>query len=81
MEQESESAVSWSKQNEMMVNADKFQAITLNKKESEAKYRLTIDNNDIESSQSVKLLHITIDMIANDLINTYQICAPKLQCN
>ena len=45
----------------MMVNADKFQAITLNKKESEAKYRLTIDNNDIESTKSVKLLGITID--------------------
>ena len=81
MEQESESAVSWSKQNEMIVNADNFQAITLNKKESEAKYRLTIDNNDIESTKSVKLLRITIDMIANDLINTYQICVPKLQCN
>ena len=61
MEQESESAVSWSKQNEMIVNADNFQAITLNKKESEAKYRLTIDNNDIESTKSVTLLGITID--------------------
>ena len=58
LEQESESAVGWFKQNEMIVNADKFQAIILNKKESEAKYKLTIDNNDIES---VKLLGITID--------------------
>ena len=45
----------------MIVNADKFQAIILNKKESEAKYRLTIDSNDIESTKSVKLLGITID--------------------
>ena len=37
LEQESESAVSWFKQNEMIVNADKFQAIILNKRESEAK--------------------------------------------
>ena len=45
LEQESESAVGWFKQNEMIFNADKFQAIILNKKESEA----------------VKLLGITID--------------------
>ena len=61
LEQESESAVSWLKQNELIVNADKFQAIILNKKESEAKYKLTIDNNDIESTKSVKLLGITIN--------------------
>ena len=30
LKQESESAVSWFKQNEMIVNADKFQVITLN---------------------------------------------------
>ena len=46
LEQESESAISWFKQNQMIVNADKFQAIILNKKESEAKCKLTIDNND-----------------------------------
>ena len=44
----------------MIVKADKFQAVILNKKESEANYKLTIDNNDIESSKSVKLLGITI---------------------
>ena len=44
----------------MIVNSDKFQTIILNKKESEANYKLTIDNNDIESSKSVKLLGITI---------------------
>ena len=56
LEQLSESAVSWFKQNEIIVNAGRFQAITLNKKESETKYKLTIDNNDIESTKSVKLL-------------------------
>ena len=61
LEQESESAVSWFKQNELIVNVDKFQAIILNKKESEAKKKRTIDNNDIESAKSVKLLGITID--------------------
>ena len=61
LEWASESDVSCFKQIEMIVNADKFQAIILNKKESEAKYKLTIDNNDIESTKSVKLLGITID--------------------
>ena len=56
LEQESESAVDWFKQNEII-----FQAIILNKKESEAKYKLTIDNSNIESTKSVKLLGITID--------------------
>ena len=45
----------------MVVNADKFQAIILNKKESEAKYKLTIDKSDIESTKSIKLLGVTID--------------------
>ena len=44
----------------MIVNAFKFQAIILNKKESETKYKLTIDNSDIESTKFVKLLGITI---------------------
>ena len=45
----------------MIVKADKFQAVILNKKESEANYKLTIDNNDIEFTESVKLLDIRID--------------------
>ena len=80
MEYESESAVSWFKENEMIVNADKFQAIILNKKESEAKYKLNIDNNNIESTKSVKLLGITIDdCLQFDQHN--QVCVSKLQCN
>ena len=45
----------------MVVNAGKFQAIILDKKESEAKFKLTIDNNNTESTKSLKLLGITID--------------------
>ena len=37
----------------MIVNADTFQAIILNEIESEAKCKMTIDNNDIESTQFV----------------------------
>ena len=61
LEQESEPTVSWFKKSEMIVNADKFQTIILNKNESETKYKLTTDNNDIESTKSVKLLGLTID--------------------
>ena len=39
----------------MTFHVDKFQAIILDKKESEAKYKLTINNNDIESVKFVKL--------------------------
>ena len=70
MKQEFESAVSWFNQNEMIVNADKFQAIILNEKVSEAKYKLTIDNNDIESTKFVKLLGITIADLINALKST-----------
>ena len=61
LEQDSEVAVSWFKQNKVIGYADKFQAIILNKKESEAKYQLTIENNGIKSTKSVKLLGIKID--------------------
>ena len=46
----------------MIFKADKFQTIILNKKESNAKYKLTIDSNYMESiKQCVKLLGITTD--------------------
>ena len=61
MERESESALRLFKQSEMLVNTDKFRAIILNKKESDAKYKPTTDNNDIESNKPVKLLGITTD--------------------
>ena len=61
LEQLSESAVSFFKQNEIIVNAGRFQVITLNKKESETKYKLTIDNNNIESTKSIKVLGRKID--------------------
>ena len=38
-----------------------WKAIILDKKENEAKLKLTIDNNDTESTKSLKLLGITTD--------------------
>ena len=80
LELESKSAVSWFKQNKMIVNADKFQAIVLNKKESETKYKLTTDDYDTESIKSVKLPSRGIDD-RQRLEQHISICAPKLQCN
>ena len=45
----------------MIVNADKFQVIFLNKKESQARYKQIINNKDTESTKSIKLLGITTD--------------------
>ena len=44
-----------------MVNPDKFQAIILNKKESDMSYTLSIDQNAIKSTNAVKLLGVNID--------------------
>ena len=51
----------------MIVKADKFQAVILNKKESEANYKLTIDNNDIEFTESVSNLCSKAAMQVNAL--------------
>ena len=45
----------------MVVHVEKFQAIILDKKENEAKYKQNMDNNGIEFTRSVKLLVITTD--------------------
>ena len=60
LEHDSESAVKRLKQNEIIANGNNFQAITLNKK-SEANYKLALENNDIESTKSLKLLRKAID--------------------
>ena len=64
----------------MIFNADKFQAIILNKKESEAKYKLTINNNDIESTKPVKLLGITTDDRLRFHQHLLNLCS-KAECN
>ena len=47
--------------NEMVVNSHKFQAIILNRKETQATYKLIIDNKQIKTINSIKLLCINID--------------------
>ena len=61
MEAEAELSVGWFRKNEMVVNSDKFQAIILNRKEAQAAHKLIIDNKEIKTTNSIKLLGINID--------------------
>ena len=62
LEKESESAVDWFRNNTMIANTDKFQAILMNKRrEEQITHKLKIYNNEIEATKSAKLLGIEID--------------------
>ena len=62
LKQESEQAVCWFRQNQMIVNPDKFQSMILEKhnKEDES-HKLQIFEEKIDTTNSVKLLGLTID--------------------
>ena len=47
--------------NEMVVNSDIFQATILNRKEAQATHKLVIDNKEIKTASTIKLLGINID--------------------
>ena len=61
LETEGELSVGWFRENEMVVNSDKFQAIILNRKEAQAAHKLIIDNKEIKTTNSIKLLGININ--------------------
>ena len=62
LEKESESAVDWFRDNSMIANPDKFQAIIMNKRrENQIIHKLKIYNNEIERTKSVKLPGIETD--------------------
>ena len=61
MEAEGELSVGWFRENEMVVNSEKFQAIILNRKEAQAAHKLIIDNKEIKTTNLIKLLDIIID--------------------
>ena len=61
LETEGELSVGLLRENEMVVNSDKFQAIILNRKETQAAHKLIIDNKIIKTTNSIKLLGINID--------------------
>ena len=64
-EKESETEVEWSKQNKMIVNPDKFQAMLLEKRNENNKLCLKINNQTIKTTNCVKLLGINIDCKLN----------------
>ena len=73
LKRECEVALTWFRDNKMMVNPNKFQAILLNKsKPTHVKLTMDIGNEKIESLSAVKLLGIEIDdkLNFNNHINT-----------
>ena len=73
LEHECEVALTWFRNNKMMVNPNKFQAILLNKsKSTHVKATMNIGNEKIESLSANKLLGIEIDdkLNFNNHINT-----------
>ena len=61
LEAEGELSVGCFRENEIVVNSDKFQAIILNRKEAQAAHKYIIDNKEIKTTNSIKLLGINID--------------------
>ena len=62
LKNESELALNWFRNNNMIMNPDKFQLMLLQKSTKKViQAKLEIDNNEIESVNSVNLLAITID--------------------
>ena len=60
LETEGELSVGWFRENEIVVNSDKFQAIILNRKEAQPAHKFIIDK-EIKTTNSIKLLGINID--------------------
>ena len=62
LKNESELAVNWFRNNNMIVNPDNFQLMLLQKSTGKViQKKLQIDNNEIESENSVTLLGVAID--------------------
>ena len=64
LKHESELAVKWFTENQMIVNPDKFQAMALKNSRNSKNYepvKLEIESTKIETKNTVKLLGITID--------------------
>ena len=65
LEKESETAVKWLKQNKMIMNPDKLQAMSLEKRNENNQSRYKINNQTIKTTNCVKLLGINIDSKLN----------------
>ena len=61
LEKQSELAIERFKNNSMIANTDKFQAIILRKDATDVTHKLRIYDNEIENTKSVKLLGVEVD--------------------
>ena len=61
LEKQSELAIDRFKNNSMIANTDKFQAIILRKDATDVTHKLRIYDNEIENTKSVKLLGAEVD--------------------
>ena len=81
LENELEKTCDWFRVNNMILNPEKFQSMTLQKPGNTETYRLQIDGKLIETTSSVKLVGINISnklTFDNHIYITY---AAKLLCN
>ena len=84
LKKESESAVNWFRDNNMIVNPDKFQLMLLQKKSTKKviQEKLQIYNNEIKSENLVTLLVLllTINTIGYHLMTIFQNYVTKHRC-
>ena len=75
LESESKTAISWFQSNKMIVNPGKFQSIIFDKKKQNhtAEY-ISIDQKNIKTSSSVKLLGVHIDDELNFNLHITKVC-------
>ena len=74
LEKESETARKWFKQNQMIVNPDKFEAMVLGRHKQKEKINLNINEAEIKGQNSVTLLGVEIDNELNFNNHISNIC-------
>ena len=82
LKKESESAVNWLRDNNMILNPDKFQLMLLQKKSTKKviQEKLQIYNNEIKSENLVALLVLLLT-IGYHLMTIFQNYVTKHRCN
>ena len=84
LKHESELAVKWFTENQMIVNPDKFQAMILQNSKNSKNYepgKLENECAKIETKNTVKLLGIIIDNKLNFEEHISELCKKKPPCN
>ena len=75
LEPESNVAIKWFKDNKMIVNPGKFEAIILDKKKNDHRQEIIkIDNDAVKVKSSIKLLGVQIDAELNFSLHIANIC-------